>query len=408
MTFLLGLDLTGRDVLAVGGGPVSARRVADLVAAGARVHLVAPEVCEDLAELAASGQIVWSARNVEPTDLDAVWLVHTATGDRLVDAGIRAACERRRIWCVDATDAAATAARVPARHEVDTPDGPVRIAVLAGDPGRSRSIAAGVSDAIAGGEIDLRRHRARDAASGGWVALVGGGPGDDGLLTERARLLLRSADVVVYDRLAPQGVLASLGQPNSTIGGLAPVQLIDVGKTPGRHPVPQHEINQLLIDHARAGRGVVRLKGGDPYVLGRGGEERLACEAAGVRVEVVPGVTSAIAVPAAAGIPVTHRGVATGFTVVTGHADIPRLPTGGDHTLVVLMGVATLPRTVELLVRHGRSIDTPVAVIERGCTPEQRVLTATLADVVDGVTEAGIDSPAVVVVGDVVRLASTR
>jgi len=396
MTFLLGLELAGRDVLAVGGGPVSARRVSDLVAAGARVHLVSPEVCEDLADLAASGQISWSRRTVEPSDLESVWLVHTATGERMVDAGIRAACERRRIWCIDATDGAATAARVPARHEVDTPDGAVQIAVLAGDPGRSRTVAAEVSDAIATGQIDLRRHRPRDAASGGWVALVGGGPGADGLLTERARTLLRAADVVVYDRLAPQGVLDSL--PSS-------VQVIDVGKTPGRHPVPQHEINQMLVDHAQAGRGVVRLKGGDPYVLGRGGEERLACEAAGVRVEVVPGVTSAIAVPAAAGIPVTHRGVATGFTVLTGHADIPALPTSGDHTLVVLMGVATLPRTVELLVRHGRSLETPVAVIERGCTPEQRVVTATLADIVDAVTAAEIESPAVVVVGDVVNLA---
>src|SRR5699024_489075 len=133
--------------------------------------------------------------------------------------------------------------------------------------------------------------------------------------------------VVVHDRLAPQHVLGTL--PDS-------VQLIDVGKAPGRHPVCQDEINQILVDNAGAGRGVVRLKGGDPYVLGRGGEERLACEVAGIRVEVVPGVTSAVAVPAAAGIPLTHRGVATGFSVVTGHDGIPRLPTGTDHTVVVL------------------------------------------------------------------------
>lgn len=400
MTLLLGIDVTDRAVLAVGGGPVSARRVADFVTAGARVHLVAPYACEDLLDLVAAGTISWAQRDVRLTDLDDAWLVHTATGDRLVDAEVRRACDERRVWCIDATDAKETRVRMPARTSVDTPDGPVRIGVLAGDPGRSRTVAAGVGDALATGRIDLRRQRDRalgpDGRRDGWVALVGGGPGDDGLLTERARVLLRSADAVVYDRLAPQHVLGTL--PDT-------VQLFDVGKAPGRHPVPQHEINQILVDQASLGRGVVRLKGGDPYVLGRGGEERLACEAAGVRVEVVPGVTSAIAVPAAAGIPITHRGVAAGFSVVTGHDEIPRLPTGSDHTLVVLMGVARLRRTSELLIMNGRPAGTPAAIIERGCTPQQRVVIGTLDDIADRAAAASIESPAVVVIGEVVSLA---
>ncbi len=392
-TLLLGLDLTGRQVLAVGGGPVSARRVGGLLEAGAKVHLVAPYACEDLVDLAGQGRITWSERDVEASDLDDVWLVHTATGDRATDTGVRDLCDSRRIWCVDATDATATRVKVPARRTIETPDGPIQIAVLAGDPGRSRTVVTGLGDHVVAGQVELRRQRPR---SQGWVALLGGGPGDDGLLTERARVLLRSADVVVHDRLAPQGVLRSL--PDT-------VELIDVGKTPGHHPVPQQEINQILVDHALAGRGVVRLKGGDPYVLGRGGEERLACAAAGVKVEVVPGVTSAIAVPAAAGIPVTHRGIAAGFTVITGHDDIPRLPTGGDHTVVVLMGVSTLARTAELLMAHGRPAGTPVAVIERGCTPHQRVTIGTLDDIALRAQIVGVESPAVTVVGEVVTLA---
>lgn len=393
LPLLLGFDLTDRQVLAVGGGPVSARRVGDLLEAGAKVHLVAPYACEDVVELAAQGRITWSERDVLAADLDDVWLVHTATGDSAIDSSVREWCERRKIWCVDATDAAATRVRVPARRHIDTPDGAIQIAVLAGDPGRSRTVVNGLRDQVAAGQVELRRQRPR---SQGWVALLGGGPGDDGLLTERARVLLRAADVVVHDRLAPQAVLRSL--PDT-------VELIDVGKTPGRHPVPQHEINQILVDHAQAGRGVVRLKGGDPYVLGRGGEERLACAAAGVQVEVVPGVTSAIAVPAAAGIPVTHRGIAAGFTVITGHEDIPRLPGAGDHTVVVLMGVSTLARTAELLVKHGRPAGTPVAVIERGCTPQQRVTIGTLDDIALRAQIVGVESPAVTVVGEVVTLA---
>ena len=253
----------------------------------------------------------------------------------------------------------------------------------------TRAVATGLSD----GTIDLRRRASR--ASVGWVALVGGGPGTDDLLTTRGRQLLAAADVVVADRLAPRAVLESLP---------ASVRVVDVGKAPGRHVVAQDAINDLLVTEALAGRGVVRLKGGDPYVLGRGGEERLACEAHGIRVEVVPGVTSAVAVPAAAGIPVTHRGVARGFTVVTGHDELPTLPAGTDHTVVLLMGVGRLSRSVAALVAAGRPPTCPVAIIERGLLPDQRVTVGTLGDIVATAATVGVENPAVVVIGDVVRL----
>ncbi|MGD7705950.1 uroporphyrinogen-III C-methyltransferase [Microlunatus sp. Y2014] len=395
MSLLLSLDLRDRDVLVVGGGAVSARRTRDLVAAGARIRLISPELCPDLAELVGTHPITWHPRGWRPSDIDGMWLVHTATGVPEVDAAVAAACEANRTWFVDATDRTRSAAAVPARVTTTTPDGTVTVGVhTGGDPRRARHIATALSDQLEQGAVDLRRHRPREGA--GWVALVGGGPGDDGLLTARARVLLRSADVVVIDRLAPRNIVATLP---------ADVEVIDVGKSPGRHPVPQSRINEILVAHASAGRGVVRLKGGDPYVLGRGGEERLACEAAGVPVEVVPGISSAIAVPAAAGIPVTHRGVATGFTVVTGHTDLPQVPGGGDHTLVVLMGVSTLPRTVQLLLERGVRPDTPVGVVENGCTPQQRVVVGELTELVDLCHRAEIGSPAVVVIGDVVRLA---
>jgi uroporphyrin-III C-methyltransferase/precorrin-2 dehydrogenase/sirohydrochlorin ferrochelatase len=180
--------------------------------------------------------------------------------------------------------------------------------------------------------------------------------------------------------------------------------VIDVGKKPDHHPIPQDEINQILIAHARRGRIVVRLKGGDPYVFGRGGEERLACEQAGVAVEVVPGVTSAISVPAAAGIPLTQRGVADGFSVLTGHDEIGELPRSGAHTLVLLMSVQRLATTAEELVTAGHDPDTPVAVVERGWSDQQRVTTGTLATIGVTAEQVGVRPPAVTVIGDVVRM----
>lgn len=388
------LDLSGRLVVAVGGGPVSARRIATFVAEGARVRVIAPWACEDLLDLVRAGRVEWQAREYAgPADLEGAWLVHTATGES-TDARVGADAEAARVWCVDATDAAATAASLPARAKVATPDGDVTVSVYAGgDPGLAREVREGVALALSNGTLDLRRHRPRPGQ--GWVALVGGGPGDGGLLTARGHELLASADVVVVDRLAPRSVVARL--PES-------VRVIDVGKTPGHHAVPQDRINDILVEEAQRGHGVVRLKGGDPYVLGRGGEERDACRAHGIRVEVVPGVTSAVSVPAAAGIPVTHRGVARGFTVVTGHDEVPALPTGRDHTLVLLMGVSTLRHTTELLMRHGRDASCPVAIVERGFDPTQRTTFGDLRSIADRAEAVGVESPAVIVVGDVVTL----
>jgi uroporphyrin-III C-methyltransferase/precorrin-2 dehydrogenase/sirohydrochlorin ferrochelatase len=389
------LDLAGRVVVAVGGGPVAARRVRAFVDEGAVVRVVAPWVCEDLRDLVVQGLVEWHAHDYEgPADLDGAWFVHTATGEPGVDRRVAADAEALRIWCVDATDAAATSASIAARAEVTTPDGRVTIATYAaGDPGLAVSVRDGVERAIVAGRLDLRRTRTHGRR--GWVALVGGGPGIDGLLTARGHELLASADVVVVDRLAPRAVVDRLP---------ASVRVIDVGKTSGNHPVPQSRINDILVEEAQRGLGVVRLKGGDPYVLGRGGEERQACEAHGIPVEVVPGVTSAVAVPAAAGIPVTHRGLARGFTVVTGHEDIPVLPTGTDHTLVLLMGVTQLARTMDLLVAHGRSRDCPAAIVERGYLPTQRTTVGTVGTIAATAAARGVEAPAVIVVGDVVRL----
>jgi uroporphyrin-III C-methyltransferase len=229
----------------------------------------------------------------------------------------------------------------------------------------------------------------------GSVALVGGGPGDPGLITVRGQQLLDHADVVVADRLGPRELLQGLR---------AGVIVIDVGKLPGHHPVPQPEINALLVDHARAGRAVVRLKGGDPYVFGRGGEEAEYCRQHGIEVEIVPGVTSAVSVPAAVGIPLTHRGVANGFTVVTGHEDLIDVPGGTSHTLVVLMGVSGLAGSAARLAAGGRGPHCPVAIIEDGYGENQRVTIATLSTIAALAARRGVRSPAVIVIGDVVRL----
>lgn len=389
------LDLAGRRVVVVGGGPVAARRTRGLVDAGADVVVVAPWVCEPLADLEAAGEIAWYQREYAGAgDLDGAWLVHTATGDPLVDARVRADAEAARVLCVDAGAGAEGTAQVPAVARVRTPDGPVTVAVNGHrDPRRAQAVRDAVARGLDDGTLPLRSRRPRTGT--GWVALVGGGPGPTDLLTTRGRVLLAAADVVVVDRLGARGALDDL-DPD--------VLVVDVGKTAGHHPWPQHEIEAELVRHALAGKAVVRLKGGDPFVLGRGGEEVLACEAAGVPVEVVPGVTSAVSVPAAAGIPVTHRGLARGFTVLTGHDDLGAVPTAPDHTLVLLMAVTALARSCATLVAAGRDPATPVAVVEDGYGDGQRVTTARLDEIAEVAAAAGVRAPAVVVVGDVVTL----
>jgi uroporphyrin-III C-methyltransferase len=238
------------------------------------------------------------------------------------------------------------------------------------------------------------------AAATGKVWLVGAGPGDAGLLTVRGLRALEAAHVIVADRLGARGVLDGLAAEGVELRA----EIVDVGKRPGHHAVPQDAINALLVQLANDGRNVVRLKGGDPYVFGRGGEELAACQKAGIPVEVVPGITSAISVPAIAGIPLTHRGVATAFTVATAHDQIWDLGGGRDHTVVLLMGVGTLANSAIILARGERGADCPVAVVEDGYGERQRVTVGTLATIAHQAAERGIRSPAVVVVGDVVRL----
>ena len=233
----------------------------------------------------------------------------------------------------------------------------------------------------------------------GTVYIVGAGPGAPDLITVRGLRVLRRADVVLHDRLVSPALLEE-APPHA--------EVLFVGKAAGRHAVPQATINALLVEHARAGRVVVRLKGGDPFVFGRGGEEALALAEAGVPFEVVPGVTSAVAVPALAGVPVTHRGVASAFAVVTGHriageadwATLARVP-----TLVVLMVSARLEEACRALVGAGRPPHTPAMLVSRGSTPEQQTLVGTLETLPDLARAAALPTPALLVVGDVVALA---
>ena len=237
--------------------------------------------------------------------------------------------------------------------------------------------------------------------SPGSVLLIGAGPGDLGLLTVTGLRGLEAADVIVADRLGARSVIEQL---ETERGRALDAEIIDVGKHPGHHPVPQARINEILIEQARRGRRVVRLKGGDPFVFGRGGEEVIACREAGIEVQVVPGVTSANSVPAIAGIPLTHRGVATSYTVATGHDQLSEIGGGPDHTVVVLMGIGTLVHSAMVLSRGARGPDCPVAIIEDGFGRSQRVTIGTLGTIAFHAARRGVRSPAIIVVGDVVTL----
>lgn len=242
--------------------------------------------------------------------------------------------------------------------------------------------------------MTLEKMTTRGRARGS-VVLVGGGPGDPGLLTVRGRDALLQADVIVADRLGPTDLLGELG---------VTAEVIDVGKRPYHHPVPQPEINRILIAQARTGRAVVRLKGGDPFVLGRGGEEVSACRAAGIPVEVIPGVSSAISAPAAGGIPVTHRGIAAGVLVISGHDELELdVLAAWPHTIVVLMGMARLGELAAGLIAAGMAPDRPVSVIQEAWTDRQRQVTGTLSSIAVDVQRSGVRNPATIVIGEVVH-----
>jgi uroporphyrin-III C-methyltransferase / precorrin-2 dehydrogenase / sirohydrochlorin ferrochelatase len=402
LIYPLSLRMQGRLAVVAGGGSVAVRRVAGLRAAGAHVLVVAPQLSPSLNDLASRGLVTARRRGYLATDLEGAWLVLACTDQPDVNAAIAADAERQRIWCVRADDAAASPAWVPA---VGRSAG-TTVAVNAGrDPSRAAALRDRCVEAVeAAGRCVAGQGHARGDGRGR-VSIVGGGPGDPGLITVAGLQRLRSADVVVTDRLAPLEVLADLPPE---------VQVIDAAKVPAGPAMRQDHINRVLVEHARAGRAVVRLKGGDPFVFGRGREEVEACLAAGVPVEVVPGVTSAVSVPAAAGIPVTHRGLSQGFTVISGHvspsdpgstidwAALARTRT----TLVLLMAIDHLTDSTGALLAAGLAADTPAACVADGWTRHQRVVTAPLRDLAAAVRKAGIASPAVVVIGDVAQLTS--
>ncbi|KGN39229.1 uroporphyrinogen-III C-methyltransferase [Knoellia subterranea] len=394
MTTLLGVDLVGREVLVAGGGPVAASKARALVDDGAVLHVVTPMVCEDMLDLCDLPAVTWTQREVTLEDVTGSWFVVAATGDTSVD---QALCERatlQRIFSV----CAGVASHGTARNPAITEHAGLRIGVVSTgqpDPARTVAVRNAVAVHLETADLDLRHRRAVPARPGR-VVLVGGGPGASDLITVRGRRALAEADVVVADRLGPTDLLRTL---------TSSVEVIDVGKSPGRHPIPQPEINRILVEHARRGRTVVRLKGGDPFVYGRGGEEVIACREAGVFVEVIPGVSSAFSAPGAAGIPLTHRGTVGAVQLVHGHEPIDPHLIGAvaaeTTTLVVLMGVALLADHVADLLAAGSPADLPVAIVEEATTQRQRVTRGTLSSIVGVARTAEVRSPAVIVVGRV-------
>jgi uroporphyrin-III C-methyltransferase/precorrin-2 dehydrogenase/sirohydrochlorin ferrochelatase len=386
------IDIAGRRVVVVGGGSVAERRVADLVDAGAEVVVIAPAIAEGIS----ASDVEVRQRAYADGDLDGAWLVLACTDEHGVNAQVAAAAEALRVWCVRADDSAASPAWRPAATVVDD----LTVAVsAAGDPGRAAELRDVIANALRSGALAPRRRRPAD----GRVTLVGGGPGDPDLLTVKGMRALLDADVVVTDRLGPTGLLDSLS---------AEVEIVDVGKTPRGHAAEQSDINALLVERARAGQRVVRLKGGDPFVLGRGSEEVDACRAAGVDVDVVPGVTSATAAAALAGIALTERGTTQQFIVASGH-----VPPGDERssvdwkllattnaTLVLLMAVGNLGAIAAALIGGGRSPDSGAAVVENASLPNQRAVRARLADIAAVAERADVKPPAVVIIGEVVRL----
>jgi uroporphyrin-III C-methyltransferase/precorrin-2 dehydrogenase/sirohydrochlorin ferrochelatase len=444
MLLPLFLNLAGRRVLLVGGGPVAAAKLQQLLAAGAEVHVVAPEVVDEIERTSASCGVVIDRRPFDAADLDGAWLAIAAATPQ-VNAHVAAEAEERRVF-VNAVDDPANASAFLSgviRREGVT----VAVSTSGDAPGLTALIRQGFDELLPrrdlakwvrearhqrkqwkaeGIPMEARRplllealnrlyppvgspHRQVDRdvrhkpdATVGFVSLVGAGPGDPGLLTRKAIATLRVADLVLYDALIDERILRYARH----------AQRFFVGKRQGRHALTQDKINALMIRAARRGRRVVRLKGGDPFVLGRGGEEAVALAAAGVPYDVVPGITSAIAAPAAAGIPVTHRGLASSFLVVSGHdeesfaAAVSGLAPGVT-TLVVLMGMARSAGLARHLLAHGWASATPAAMVVDGSRASQQVWRGTLDDMAQGratIDVAARSAPGTIVIGEVVAV----
>jgi uroporphyrin-III C-methyltransferase/precorrin-2 dehydrogenase/sirohydrochlorin ferrochelatase len=454
--FPLFLDIKERRALVVGGSEPAARKIELLLAAGAHVTLTAETVVGEIAQLIGDGRIAWAGHTFDPNDLVDVALVIVASDDDALEAKVSSAAQRRGVP-VNVVDRPALSSFImPAI--VDR--GPITIAISTGGtaPALARRLRAEIERALpaalgrlarfaeifreqvrrtlaeprarrrfwdrvfegrvgelalAGDEIGARRElirlldgaRCDRAPAAGMVHLVGAGPGDPDLLTLKAHRLLQRADVVVYDRLVSREVLGMARRD---------AERIYVGKRRGNHCVPQDEINERLVALARAGRSVVRLKGGDPFVFGRGGEEVDALLAAGIAVEVVPGITAALGCAASAGIPLTHRDHAQACVFVTGHTrdgkvdlDWPMLARP-RQTVVIYMGADTLPAIVRQLVQHGLPPSTPVALIENGTTEEERRVVGTLATIERQAVRARLQGPTLCMVGEVVGAATAR
>lgn len=392
----VGLDLEGRRVVVIGGGSVAQRRVPVLLEAGAVVHLISPEVTPTLQGLIDAGRVWWEPREYRTGDLEGAWYAVAATRNSLVNARVAAEAEQYRTFCVRSDAVTSGTAVTPAVVR----RGQMLVSVLTGDRDRTAEARDVVAKALdeAGAEAPEV-----DESLRGTVALVGGGPGADDLMTVRGRRLLARADVVVADRLAPQRPLAELR---------ADVEIVDAAKIPYGRAMAQEAINEVLVNRARAGKFVVRLKGGDPFLYGRGFEEAQACAEAGIPCTVVPGVSSALAVPALAGIPVTNRGMTHELTVVSGH-----LPPGHPGslidwealarmrgTLVVLMGVKNSPAIAGSLMAGGRSPETPAAVVVDGSLEGQSTYRCSLGTLAATLSEHEVRPPAIVVIGDVAGL----
>lgn len=446
-------DLRGRDALVVGGGTVARRKVEPLLEAGARVRVGAPALEPALARWAAEGRIAHVEGVFQPGWLDGAWLTVAATDDPAVNRQVAEAADARRIWANVVDDAELSRFHMPARVE----RGPLQIAISSGgaapmlarlvreeletrfdasfgalaqflgerrarirarwpDLGERRRgfarLLSGPLQALLRKGNAFAAERAFDRAlkdgdntdTRGSVALVGAGPGDPGLLTLRALRLLNEADVILHDRLASDAVL-QLARRDA--------ERIEVGKQAGNHHATQAQINALLVAHARAGKRVVRLKGGDPFVFGRGGEELEVLRGYGIDYEVVPGITAALACAAYAGIPLTHRDHAQSLRFVTAHCkasldtlDWPALAQE-RQTLAVYMGVAMLGTVQARLIAHGRGADTPFALIENGTRPEQRVVAGTLGQLAETAQAHAVRSPALLVIGEVAQFAAT-
>ncbi|MDT5137386.1 MAG: uroporphyrin-III C-methyltransferase / precorrin-2 dehydrogenase / sirohydrochlorin ferrochelatase [Mycobacterium sp.] len=396
--YLVGLRLTGRKVVVVGGGSVAQRRLPLLIASGADVQVISRRATQSVE---AMDGITLSLREYRAGDLDGAWYAIAATDDPQVNEAVVAEAERLRIFCVRADIAVEGTAVTPASFEYAG----LSVGVLAGgEHRRSAAIRSAIREALQLGTITPEGFVSSDSdVLRGGVALVGGGPGDPELITVRGRRLLTQADVVVADRLAPPELLAEL-PPH--------VEVIDAAKIPYGRAMAQDAINAVLVERAKSGKFVVRLKGGDPFVFARGYEEVLACAEAGISVTVVPGVTSAIAVPALAGVPVTHRAINHEFVVVSGHLapDHPESLVNWDAlaamsgTIVLLMAVERIELFVAALLKGGRPADTPVLVVQHGTTAAQHTLRATLIDTPEKVRAEGIRPPAIIVIGPVAGL----